>query len=44
MSKKKHKKKHKKHREYILIEGHVLNEKSGKLEPYTKKVYTDKRW
>jgi hypothetical protein len=25
---------------YILIEGHVLNEKTGELEPYRKKV----RW
>jgi hypothetical protein len=41
MSKKK-KKKHeppKKHRKYILIEGYVLNEKTGELEPYYKKVY-----
>jgi hypothetical protein len=24
---------------FILIEGHKLNEKTGKLEPYKKKVY-----
>lgn len=36
----KRKKKHKQHSdEYILIEGHKLNEKTGKLEPYSKKVY-----
>lgn len=34
------KKKSKKHRgPFILIEGHKLNEKTGKLEPYSKKVY-----
>lgn len=41
--KKKQHKQNKKHREFILIEGHVLNEKTGELEPYLKKVYTDKR-
>jgi len=33
------KKKRKKKKQFILIEGHVLNEKTGKLDPYKKKVY-----
>lgn len=39
MEKRKDKKKRKHHGEYILIEGHKLNEKTGKLEPYSKKLY-----
>ena len=34
------KKKHKRNRgPFFLIEGHKLNEITGKLEPYKKKVY-----
>ncbi len=33
------KKRKKKNRNFILIEGHKLNEKTGVLEPYKKKVY-----
>lgn len=34
------KKKHKRNRgPFFLIEGHKLNETTGKLEPYKKKVY-----
>jgi len=42
MSKRRDKKKHKKEDDshFILIEGHVLNEKTGVLEPYKKKL----RW
>jgi hypothetical protein len=35
----KKKKKRKKKGEFILIEGHKLNEKTGVLEPYKKKLY-----
>lgn len=36
---KKKKKSRKNRGPFILIEGHKLNEKTGKLEPYSKKVY-----
>lgn len=39
MGKHKDKKKKKHPGEYILIEGHKLNEKTGKLEPYSKRLY-----
>ena len=40
MGKRKEKKKRKQHsNDFFIIEGHVLNEKTGKLEPYRKKVY-----
>ncbi len=43
MGKRKRKRKEKKARregaQFFVIEGHVLNEKTGKLEPYSKKVY-----
>lgn len=40
MGKQKRKKKRKWHSDdYILIEGHKLNEETGKLEPYYKKLY-----
>ncbi len=37
--KRKEKKDRKKEEQFFVIEGHVLNEKTGKLEPYHKKVY-----
>ena len=39
MSKRKKKKRKWHSDEYILIEGHKLNEETGKLEPYVKKLY-----
>lgn len=40
MGKRKEKKKrHRKGDSFFIIEGHKLNEKTGKLEPYSKKVY-----
>lgn len=39
LERKKKNKKSKKHGPFFLIEGHKLNEETGKLEPYKKKVY-----
>ena len=40
MGKRKEKKKRRKKGDnFFLIEGHKLNEKTGELEPYEKKVY-----
>ncbi len=39
MGKRKEKKLRKKGYKFFIIEGHKLNEKTGKLEPFSKKVY-----
>lgn len=41
MGKRKEEKKHKKEKgdNFFIIEGEKLNEKTGKMEPYKKKVY-----